>query len=497
MLKTEVSNTQKTVKGLFSQSFVTIALGIVELLSFSIMSRLLTKQDFGYYAAIMAIVTVFSSFSETGIGAAIIQKQGIDKRFINNAFTLSLLLGGLISLLLFVLSGILSENIADASMQTPLMLMSITLLLHCLTSVNVSLMYRKLQFYRVGFINLFASVATTAIAIILAINDLGYYAILSKAVLTSILVWGLTLHGVKYRYQFCADIQTLKSILSYSGWLMVSVVFRNLSQQIDRLLMPKLFSVALLGAYNRPKDFIGQISNKLNGIFDTVLFPVLSGIQNDKAKLSHSFRESLYTINLFSTLLSLFFICNANLLIRLFFGEQWINLAHVFQLFSASVMFNADGRLADCYMRSIALTKQQFYFRILETFMKLVGVLTGAKWGLLGIATAVVLSDIMVKIIKISFVAIRIEIPLKEVFSTLFSSWHFILFMLPIGIPIYFLLCENTEKNIILAILFFAFCGILFLLFPASIGKKYKVKIHPHIIQTINQKVLHRSISKY
>ena len=68
------TNSQKVLKGISSQTFVTILLGGVELISFSIMSRLLTKEDFGYYAAITAITTVFASFSETGIGSAIVQQ---------------------------------------------------------------------------------------------------------------------------------------------------------------------------------------------------------------------------------------------------------------------------------------------------------------------------------------------------------------------------------------------------------------------------------------
>ena len=37
---------------------------------------------------------------------------------------------------------------------------------------------------------------------------------------------------------------------------------------------------------NRTKDFINQISTKLNGVFDTALFPVLSSIQDEPEKLT-------------------------------------------------------------------------------------------------------------------------------------------------------------------------------------------------------------------
>ena len=66
MSKNIDSNTNKALKGMSSQTFVTILLGLVDVVSFSIMSRLLTQQDFGYYAALSAILMIFNSFAETG-----------------------------------------------------------------------------------------------------------------------------------------------------------------------------------------------------------------------------------------------------------------------------------------------------------------------------------------------------------------------------------------------------------------------------------------------
>ena len=231
------NNTQKVIKGISSQTVVTIALGIVEVLSFSIMSRLLTKEDFGYYAAITAITAVFSSFSETGIGSAIIQKKTIDKGFINSAFTLNLLFGLVISFSLYLLAGPLSRVILDESMTKPLRIMAVTLFCHCLTSINFSLMRRNLQFLRVGIINLISLVFATVIAVFLAVKGYGYYAILAKSVVASVLALIISQILVRAKCSLSFDFSVFKSIFSFSGWLMAGAVFRNLSGQVDRLMM--------------------------------------------------------------------------------------------------------------------------------------------------------------------------------------------------------------------------------------------------------------------
>lgn len=483
-----VSNSQKVLKGISSQTLVTIVLGLVEILSFSIMSRLLTKQDFGYYAAISAVVVVFASFSETGIGSAIVQCKNLTKRFIDNAFTMSLAFGSLISLLLFSLSNVLAQAVADESMAVPLMLMSVTLLLHCLTSVFFSLMHRRLEFLRLGAIRLFSLVVTTIIAIWLAYEGYGYYAIITKAILSSIITFFLALYFCKTRFGLAFDKATASSIFRFSGWLMASVLFRNIAHQIDKLLMPRLLSVELLGAYNRPKDFVNQISSKLNGIFDSALFPVLSSMQDDKVELSRTLRQSLSLLNIFAMLLSMAFAVNSELIIRVFFGEQWIDLKTVTIVLSFTLVFNIDGRLSDCYLRSMGMTKAQFYFRIFESVLNIIGVLVGFKWGILGVAMSIVLTNTISKLVKIVYIAKQVEIKPYETIFLIISSWRFVLLIIPVWILTSIFLPSGLIGSVIQTTIFCLIVIIEFVCFPQFVGEEYKIFIYGKVIPILKAK---------
>ena len=483
-----ISNSSKVFRGMSSQTLVTIVLGVVEIVSFSIMSRLLTQEDFGYYAAITAITSVFATFSETGIGSAIVQRKGLDKRYINNAFTISLLFGGAISVLLLVLAAPLARSVADESMTVPLMLMSGTLLLHSLTSVNISLMHRKLQFLQIGSINLVSLIITTCVAVLLAWNGFGYYAIITKALLGAIITYLLSFIFCKTHFGFALDKEDFKLIFSFSGWLMASTLFRNLAHQVDRLLMPRLLSVSALGAYNRPKDFVEQMSSKLNGIFDTALFPVLSGIQDNRAALSSAFRRSLFVMNVFALLLTMAFFFNSSLLIRIFFGEQWLNLSSVMMIVSCSLLFNIDGRLADCYLRSLAMTKQQFFFRVFEFVMKTLGVLVGFKWGIIRVASSIVCTNFISKIIKILYIGNKVEVCPRDCIGVILSSWRYGLIMLPICTLALVLLPQSWTGNIVLAIVFTVTAAAIFLCMPSFVGKVYKEEIYKKLVSEIHRK---------
>ena len=487
-MKSGQSNTQKAVQGISSQTLVTIMLGFVEIISFSIMSRLLSVQDFGYYAAMSAILIVFNSFAETGIGSAIIHRKEADQHFINNAFTLALSFGVVVSFSLYLLSDYLAKLVVDESMGRPLKLMSLTIFCHCLTSPYVSVLQKKLKFMTIGYINLISLVITTIIAIILAYKGLGYYAIIAKVVSGSVITLILSAIISKVRFSLEWDKNIIKSIWNYSGWLMASVIFRNFSQQADRLLMSKLLSVQILGSYNRPNEFINQISSKINGIFDTALFPVLSDIHDNVASLQRSLSKSMYFLNLFSIFLAVAFIYNAEFIIFIFFGIDWLHLASVFQLLSIAIIFNIDGRLSDCYLRSLGLTKAQFYFRIFETIVKFVGVVIGAKYGIYGVSIAVVFANFIMIFIKLSYITRHIDYSFRCVMLTIIQSWQSMIILLPICVITSLLLPHNIGGYLIKLVVFVLLSVTLFLVFPSIIGKQYKEEVYLKILNIVKRR---------
>lgn len=485
----EQSNSKKVLKGISSQTLVTLIMGVLEVVVFSIMSRLLSKEDFGLFAAISAITVIFSSLSEAGIGSALIQKKDADKGYVNTSFTISFILGSVFALLLIVLSGVLSETIVDKSLKIPLMLMSITILCNSLTSVNTSVMYRRLEFLQVGMVNFFALVISSSIAIGLALKGLGFEAILSRSIFHSLTAMVLSYFLAKTKYRFQIERKNVGAIVNFGGWLTLSVIFRNFATQADKLLMSRFLSVSSLGAYNRPKEFIDTISSKLNGIFDTALFPILSGIQDQKDSVRNAYHTSLYYMNIFSMLLALAFVFNSSFLIRLFFGAEWMDLLPVFIVLSLALVFNIDGRLCDCFFRSLALVKYQFFIRLFEFVLTVGCLLIGFKWDVIGVAFAVLFANVTIIFIKLYIITNKVESNITKVALLIFSAWRFAFILIPVMIMTQIILPKTFVGDVINLIIFGIIVLILFVLTPNVVGEKYKEGAYQSIMNRVKQKI--------
>lgn len=486
-----MSNSSKTntfLKGVSVTTLFTITSGILGLLYFAVMSRYLSKSDFGYFAALTGIMTVVSSIADAGLGAAIIQKKDADKSFVSTAFTMSLSLGLFCFGVIYFFSASLARAVADDYLITPLRVMSVTLVFHSFNSVAYAQLYRSLKFVRIGMIQFISNLLNTAISVFLAVKGYGLYAMISYATVGSFLTM-LILYTTSAKIpKLSINRKYVKGIFSFGGWLTLSVICNKIATYIDRLVLPKMASVETLGAYTRPASFTSNITGALTDVIDKVLFPMLSDIQDNNDTAIKVFYRAVELLNSFSVILGCIFFFNADFVIRLFFGEAWLELVPVMRVVSLTTIFFIDTQLVDCFFRSLNFVKTGFFIRFFALFWNLFCIYWGAKHGVIGIAVSLTFANISIIILKMVVLCNKIEANLKLMFAKWFLSWKSSI--IPVGFGIFFLwIVPNPSFEV--AFLFAVFYGfiilLLFICFPQSIGKEYCNSVYPSIKKVIKR----------
>lgn len=482
------SKTDTFLKGISITTVFTIAGGILGIVFFAVMSRLLTKADFGYFAALTGIMSVVGSVSDAGLGAAIIQKKDADKAFISTAFTLSIAFGVTCFLLVYFTAPFLSRLVADDYLTTPLRVMSVTLLFNCFTSVANAQLYRALKFKRIGVIQFVSNILNTALSVILAIKGFGLYAMVSYVTFGPLLTTILLYTSSVRIPQLLIQREHVKGIFSFGGWLTLSVICNKAATYIDRLVLPRMTSVETLGAYTRPSSFTSNITGTLTDILDRVLFPMLSDIQDDRNAAVRVFYRSVELLNAFSVILGCLFIFNAELIITVFFGNEWLSLVPVLQIISLSSVFFIDSQLVDCFFRSFNYVKTGFYIRLFTLFWNLFCIFWGAKYGVLGIAISLAFANISVIILKMLVLNKKLGASVRIMFTKWGASWKVVIPPALLGIG-FFLLFPNPSllSNVIFAIIQGIVIGIVFLFFPDFVGNEYKQTLYPKLLGIKNR----------
>lgn len=477
------------LKGISVQTIVYGFSGILQVVVFAIFSRILSKTDFGYYAALNGITMIFIGISDAGIGSAVIQQKNLTKKYSATAFTVSLILGALIALLFFLISPWLATFIIDEKLILPLQLMSIPLLLNGMSGFAASSLKRDLKFVVVGKCRLLSYIISAIVGIIYGFYGGGVYALVLLFILDSVLYTIFVFSNIPFP-GFSIGRQESKSALSFGGWLTLGVIMSTIANQLDKLVLGKWLSVSRLGAYNRPSGFVMHLIGQMNLIFDSVLFPILSTFQDSKEKFRSVLYSSYKLLSTFGVMLAFILFFNANLIITIFFGSQWQDLVIVLKIMSLSAVFMLNNTLADCFFRSFNLVKAGFFVRTFGVILTLSFLYIGAQYDIVGVAVSILLSNFLVVIIKIVYLCIKSEASCLKMLSISARAWIPSVPIILVGLAFVFL-----PSTFIVQIVLLLAIGLVALYelvqIPQFIGQEYVSLIYPKIA-SLKSKISHR-----
>lgn len=480
-------NRNTFLNGISVQTVITIIMGIMELTVFSLMSRLLSKEDFGYFAALSGIMTICTSITEAGLGSAIIQRKDASSSFISTAFTLSWLFGVFGSVILFSVAPFVANTIADEHLTLPLRIISINIFLACIASVGKSVLIRNLRFKTYGIYEILAYASSSCLGILLAFFNFGLYAIVSISI-CNLLLLNIILYSRQIKLPRLKIVRgEIKSILSFGSWLTCSVVVNNITQQMDRLFLSKWLSVSILGSYNRPAGFVSTITGKINGVFDMVLFPMLSKMQDDPTRIQSVFIQALKLLNSISAVLFAIFFFNAELIVTIFFGKNWLELTTVLQIISVFIIFNIDNRLVDCFFRSLGYVDTGFYLRLISAVVTFGGLYIGSQYGIYGVAISLVCANIITVLMKVAVLSHKIDVGLFMVIKSFLIAEKPLIPLIGIGIPFLILTKHSFGENVAFAFIMACVIFLQFVVFPKTVSAEYAQTVYPTIKSAIKK----------
>lgn len=431
-----MGESDKIYNGLRAQSAITLIFSALQLVYFSFMSRLLNEEEFGLFAVLTGVTAILMAVTEAGLGASVIQRKDITPSYISTAFTLSVLLGVVSMLALCALSPILSNLIVGSYVLTvAFCIMAFDLLLTNVISIMRALYMRNLDFFKYGMFEIVACLMSSIIGIWMAYKGHGLYAIVLSMVLNHLLTCVILVVLNYGKVSWIIDWKCVTDIFSYGGWLTASVILRSVAEQLDKMVLSAWLSVSQLGIYNRPAGIISQLSNKAFGIFDVILFPILSSLQDDKEKTRSAYLKSTELIVILSVFFSLAMILCSDLIIDIFLGAKWVNLVTLIQIMIINLVFLAISRIQDCFFRSLGYTKMYFASRLILCFTTLFALYIGCQYGIEAVAMSLIVVRMVEVAIKIVYLSSKIGVSLYRTYTSFIKvSWLLIVAFIPIYI---------------------------------------------------------------
>jgi O-antigen/teichoic acid export membrane protein len=217
-----------------------------------ILARLLFPEAFGVMALVSVFLVGLAMFSDIGIGPAISQNaRGDDPDFLNTAWTINVVRGGLLWVLSCSLAWPLAQFYAAPELARLLPVAAFSLLIAGFNPTRIDTAQRHLVLGRVTLLDLCGQLTGIAAMIVLAYAMQSVWALVIGAIIGALAKLGLMwwcLPGPANH--FCWDKRAARALIHFGKWIFLSTACGFLLAQGDKAIFGAYLSLQELGIYN-------------------------------------------------------------------------------------------------------------------------------------------------------------------------------------------------------------------------------------------------------
>ncbi|MBD3882512.1 oligosaccharide flippase family protein [Phormidium tenue FACHB-886] len=228
--------------------------GISQILRFAanlILTRLLFPEFFGIMALVNIFIAGLMLFSDVGIGISIVQnKNGDEPEFLNTAWTIQVLRGFGLWLLCLLLSQQMAELYSEPQLRLLIPIAGFSTVISGFNSTALYTLERQMEVKKLTLLELCAQVFQTGVMLLWAILNPSIWALVGGSIAGAMVktIWSYRLIP-GYSNHFHWNQDATQAIFSLGRWIFFSTALMFLAEQVDRLLLGKLFTLELLGVY--------------------------------------------------------------------------------------------------------------------------------------------------------------------------------------------------------------------------------------------------------
>lgn len=398
----------------------------VSLIVSIILARLLDPEVYGTIALVTVFTTILQVFVDSGLGNALIQKKTVDDIDYSSVFYFNVAFGLLLYGLMFVSAPLISSFYNVPELVPVIRVLSLIVVVSSVKNIQHAFVARNMLFKRFFWATLGGTIFAGVLGVIMAYYGLGVWALVAvnlvNMVIDTIILW-IT---VGWRPRRLFSWERLKTLLSFGWKLLFARLVETVYAECRSLIIGKMYTSSDLAFFNRGKQYPTMLVTNIDYSITSVLFPVMSSIQDDKEKCKALVRRavSLNTYIIAPTMMGLA-VC-AEPLVRIVLTEKWLPCVPFLRIFCLTLAFLTFNTANMNSYRSLG--RSDVYLKV-ELIRKTVGILVliatmwfGVMWIALGEIIVTFLSMIITAQPNKKFLNYGFGEQLKDVLPSLFLT---------------------------------------------------------------------------
>lgn len=389
-------NGQQILSGLGWSALATAVSAVCQFAFMALLARLLDPAAFGLMAMAAIALRFAGFFAQMGFAQAIIQRPQLTAQDTTAALVMALGIGSVLCAGMVLVAPLFADGFRAAELTSLISVLAVSLLLTALGALPLALLRRQARFKRVALVEVFCFVVGYGVVgIACASRAMGVWSLVAATLSQQALLVVFGFLAVRYPLAWPISRRAVSGLWAYGSRHSLIGFLEFLWANVESMFIGRSLGKVDLGLFNRTVTLTNlPVEFGVNAV-TKVLFPALSSMQHDRRKMADGFQILLLSIGLFSTATACGIAAAAPDVVALLLGEKWLEIVPIVAIAAFAVppmfMFVACGITLD----SLAELRLKLRLQATVLVFKIALVVLLAQWGLVGIACAVVIAELL------------------------------------------------------------------------------------------------------
>ncbi len=350
----------------------------IDFLTVLVLARVLTPADFGLIALATTMISIMDTILEAPLSQALTRLRVLERSHFDTAFTLGLIRGLAISLVVLVVAWPFAMIFHDPRLVGLVALLAVGPAARSLYSPAMVVFVRNLRLGRAFSADICGKIVAASTAITLSHLGVGYWAIAASSVISAVVPTIISYFLAPYRPRL--TLEKFADFASFLGWFSCSQIIAAINYQIDRVMLGAFVSKTDLGRYTMAGDLAVLPTQSFVGPAMQPLMAAFSSIIDDQERVRSAYlRASRFTM------MAVLPICvgmslTADLAVSVLLGPQWGQTAVYLRWLALATALSAY--VQPLYSLALALNRAKIIFKInlIELFVRSTLIAAGLYW---------------------------------------------------------------------------------------------------------------------
>lgn len=261
---------------------------IVRLGTSLVLTRLLAPEMFGAMMLVSTLRIAGELLSDVGIGQSIVRSpRGEERRFLDTAWTLQVVRGVLLALVMVVAAGPIANFYEQPELKLLLMAASLMFVFTGLQSTALFLMQRQVRLRATAtyeFVNaMFQAAFTIGLAVLMPTVWALAWGMIGGCAFSCLMSYVI---GRGHLPRFAWDKSAASEILHFGKWIFLSTMIYFAAMSADRFYFVAVLPLAVVGVYSIARTFAEMFDQLGQRAGSMLIFPKFAALGDQRAEVA-------------------------------------------------------------------------------------------------------------------------------------------------------------------------------------------------------------------